>query len=311
MPPFVVFNPAAGRAASRRLRRLLETFAPGRVAVTVGPGDGARLAAEAAGAGLDPIVVAGGDGLVAEVVNGLAPEFERVRLALLPSGTGNDFARGLGVPLDPVAALAVIRSGRTRSVDLARIEFPDPTTGATRERWLANALVAGLAGRIARRANRAGKRRWGARAYRAAVLPELARARAVETELVLTGRPSAGREEHLQIDAYALAVANGPFVGGGVRVAPEARFDDGLLDLVVLPRLGRAALTAVAVKLLAGGADGGRLWRRQCRRVRLRMEDGAWLNADGEELPGGRAKLELVPAALRVLAPRPPPTASR
>lgn len=304
MRPFVVFNPSAGGAASPgRLRRLLAGFPSCELVSTRGPGDGARLAARAAEAGHDPIVVAGGDGLLGEVVNGLAPDFGRVRLGLLPMGTGNDFARGLGLPLEPAAAVAAILGGTERAVDLGRAEIGGSGHEPPRFRWFANALVAGLAGRVARRANRGRKSRWGWLAYRAAALPELAGARPVETELVLDGAPGTPGEERLRLDAHALAVVNAPFVGGGLWVAPEAEVDDGLLDVVVVPDLGRMELAAVVLRLLAGGRDAGLLVRRRARRVRFVMPETAWLNADGEDLAGRKATVEVACGALRLLVP--------
>lgn len=305
MRPFVIVNPAAGRAPGRdRLAALLSRLPDPEVAETRGPGDAARLAARAADEGADPIVVAGGDGLVAEVVNGLAPDPGRVRLALLPTGTGNDFARALGLGAGPEVALEALRSGRVRRVDAARLRAPGPGVDEASARWFVNAAVGGLAGRVARRAHRGRKRRWGALAYRIAALPELLRARAVPTELVLEG---VGGMERLELSAHAVAVSNGPFAGGGVRVAPAARVDDGWLEVVVVPELGAPELSVAVLRTLAGLGDGGRFLRRRARRVRLAIEGRAWLDADGEDVPGSEATVEVVPGALRVFAREPAP----
>lgn len=302
MTPFVVFNPGAGGAVPiRRLRSLLSRL-PGHAFVsTRGPGEAGWLAGRAADAGHDPIVVAGGDGLFAEVVNGLGAEPGRVRLGLLPMGTGNDLARGLGISRNPAAALETILAGSVRTVDAARMETTGmEAPGEPPARWFANAVVTGLAGRVAARARGGRKRRWGRLAYRVAALPELLRPRPVETELAIEG---AGATERLTLSAHAVAVSNGPFAGGGIRIAPAARIDDGWLDLVVVPGIGRRPLSIAVLRLLAGADDGGRLLRRRARRVRLATRDGAWLNADGEPVPGDEAEIRIVPGALRVLAP--------
>lgn len=305
MRPFVIVNPAAGRApGGDRLAALLSRLPDPEVAETCGPGDAARLAARAADEGADPIVVAGGDGLVAEVVNGLAPDPGRVRLALLPTGTGNDFARALGLGADPETALEALRSGRVRRVDAARLRVAGAEADEASPRWFVNAMVGGLAGRVARRAHRGRKRRWGALAYRIAALPELLRARAVPTELVLEGVEGT---ERLELSAHAVAVSNGPFAGGGVRVAPAARVDDGWLEVVVVPALGAPELSLAVLRTLAGLGDGGRFLRRRARRVRLAIEGRAWLDADGEDVPGCEATVEVVPGALRVFAREPAP----
>lgn len=303
MRPFIVFNPAAGDAPSaRRLRGLVSRLPPHELVATRGPGDAGRLAAEAAEAGYDPIVVAGGDGLLGEVVNGLAPEPGRVRLGLLPMGTGNDFARGLGAPRDAGAALEAVLGGMERRVDAGRVRARrgDAGSAAASGWWVVNTLVAGLAGRVARRADGSAKRLWGSLAYRVAALRELPRARPVATEIVIESEEG---EERLELDAHAVAVTNGPFAGGGVPLAPDARLDDGWLDLVVVPDLGRWELSRLVVRLLAGRGDRGSLIRRRAHRVRLAMPETAWLDADGEHLPGREAMIEIVPGALRVLVP--------
>lgn len=303
--PFVIFNPAAGRAPGRdRLAALLSRLPDPELAETRAAGDAARLAARAAEDGHDPIVVAGGDGLLAEVVNGLAPDPGRVRLALLPTGTGNDFARALGLGADPETALEALRTGRVHRVDAARLRARGPGADEASPRWFVNAMVGGLAGRIARRAHRGRKRRWGALAYRIAAVPELLRARAVPTELVLEG---AADTERLELSTHAVAVSNGPFAGGGVRVAPAARVDDGWLEVVVVPALGAAELSVAVLRTLAGLGDGGRFLRRRARRVRLAIEGRACLDADGEDVAGSEATVEVVPGALRIIARAPAP----
>lgn len=308
MRPFVIQNPAAGRGlAAERLGRLLAALPGVERAVTAGPGEASRLARRAAAAGYDPIVVAGGDGLVAEVVNGLAPEPDRVRLAVVPTGTGNDFARGLGLGGRWEEAVAAIAEGRERRVDAARLrtEGAGGPAGGRADRWLVNALVTGLAGRVARRAGRARKRRWGSLAYRIAALPELARARARDAEEVEIEAEGSGEPRRLAVKAHAVAVLNGGFAGGGLRLVPEARPDDGCWHLLVLPDLGPVRLAGVALRLFAGAEVGEPLLRRRIRRVRIAASGPAWLNADGEDLEGGWAQIEVVPGALRILGAGP------
>lgn len=311
MRPFVVFNPGAGGAVREdRLRRALSRLPGAELVITRAPGDASALAAEAVSQGYDTIVAAGGDGLVGEVVNGLAPDFARARLGVVALGTGNDFARGLGLPLKTAAAVELIRAGETRLVDVAKLRLPGSAGSPLPPRWFVNALVAGLPGRIARRTSRAGKRRWGALAYRTAAMPELIRARPVEIELELHDGPGMAGER-LCVDAYGVIVAIGPYAGGGVCVAPAASQVDGLLHVVLSPDMGRVALTLVAVRLMLGGGDGGRLLRRRARRIRLRVREGACFNVDGEDLPGTEAVVELVPRLLRVLSVAPSPVGTR
>lgn len=260
------------------------------------------MAARAAAQGFDPLLVAGGDGLLSEVVNGLAPDFARVALGLLPLGTGNDLARTLGIPKHPVAAVEVVRAGRVRRIDVATIATREGSDGASGPaRYFLNATVAGFAGRVAGRPTAASKRRWRGLAYRWAALSELRHLAPSRTEVVVDGKT-------VRREAYAAVVANGCFLGGGMRMVPGARPDDGLLDVLVVPALPLPGLVHLLARLLLGGAPAGAgLVRLRGRRIGLRMAGEAWLNADGEALPGRTAEMEALAGRLRFLAPPGPP----
>lgn len=308
MPPFVVFSPrAAGRAGEDLFRERLSRLLPGAaLRATAAPGHARRLARDAALEGFDPVVAAGGDGLAHEVVNGLAEAADAregggrpfpVRLALIPRGTGNDLARSLGVPRRLAAACAAIRAGEERRLDALRVETDEPGPDGLRSRLLVNMAVASFAGRVAHRVEAAAKARVGGLAYRIAALRELRHLRAFGTRVRVDGRRHAG-------PSYLVAVANGPFAGGGIRLAPGARPDDGLLDLLVVPELPLPALTWTLARLLAGRGPGRtRTLRLRGREAEVEIRPRLWLNVDGEDLPGGSARFRVVPDALVVLVP--------
>lgn len=256
------------------------------------------MAARAAADGFDPLLVAGGDGLLSEVVNGLAPDFSRVALGLLPLGTGNDLARTLRIPRRPGTAVEVVRARSVRRIDAARIvtgEGPGSATGPPR--YFVNAAVSGFAGQVASRVTAAAKRRWRGLAYRRAALSELRRLTPGRTEVVVD-------EETVRCEAYAVVVANGRFLGGGIQMVPGARPDDGLLDVLVVPSLPLPGLVGHLARLLLGVAPAsGGLLRLRGRRIGLRVAGKAWLNADGEDLPGRWAEVEILPGELRFLLP--------
>jgi len=127
MKTSVILNPKAGSAGEAAgLEEVLRRRPGTSVHRTETAGDAERLAREALAAGAELVVAAGGDGTLNEVVNGLSADFGRARLGLLPLGTGNDFARSIGVPNDLEAALAILNEGKeVRAIDVARADVGD------------------------------------------------------------------------------------------------------------------------------------------------------------------------------------------
>lgn len=258
------------------------------------------MSAEAAATGVEILVVAGGDGLLSEVVNGLMSDpaaASRMRLGLLPLGTGNDAARGLGLPGALRDALGVVRRGRWRWIDLGRITaVGGRRPGSPPVRWFMNmALVGPVAGL---RLEPAQKRMWGRFAYLRRALPELLRLRACPIGLTLEGG------ERLRTEGYVVALANGPYMGGGVPIAASARPDDGLLDVVLVPAVARRRLPGLVLRNLRGRTTPGRgIVRRRVRVVDVEVPPEVPFNVDGEVFRMAPARVEMWPAALRVIVP--------
>lgn len=287
----VILNPAAGRAgdAADVVQRLASL--PGATLVrTEGPGHAAALARGAAREGCERLVVAGGDGTVSEAVDGLGPGFGDVSLGIVPLGTGNDFARSVGLPLDPHSAVDALGSSRPRRVDVAGVDGWDAG-------FLVNMAIGGFGGRVERHLTQDRKRRWGALAYVWAAARELRRVPRHRVRIRLDG-------EELRMDAATVVVANGPRAGGGIPVAPRARVDDGLLDVVVLLHAPLPGLLRGIVRAFRGRHldSAGFLWRR-ARRISVSSTPGMWFNADGEHVGRGSVRFELRPGVLPVLAP--------
>jgi diacylglycerol kinase (ATP) len=239
---WVILNPAAGQGRAERLwpgmagrvRALGVSFTQ---AVTCGPGDAIELARQAVEAGAARIVVAGGDGTLNEVVNGcVRARVEGTRLpelALLPIGTGTDFARGLGIG-SVEEALAALQGGHARPIDLGVVRYCDEA-GRERERAFINVADFGL-GPVVSDHIAHGSRWLGQAAYLYGALRAIAGYRQAEVRLtvddVLTYAGPSG----------ILAVGNGRYFGGGMAITPKARPDDGLLDVVVLGATDRREL---------------------------------------------------------------------
>lgn len=287
-----ILNPVSPGARRRpELAGWLERTAGLDVRITTAPGDAARMAQEALDDGVRTLVVAGGDGTLHEVVNGLGEDAGRLRLALLPLGTGNDMAASLGIPLDLEAALALLDRGVPRPLDLVRI------TGAG-QGWLANFAMGGFAGRVAERVTPGRRRIWGRHVYLRAALAEVGDRRARTVRLRADGR---------ELDTgplFAVVVANGPRFGGGIPIAPGARPDDGFLDLLLLEAVSLPRFLLVIVRALRGRhlADPA-VTHLRVRRVEVEAEPDLPWNGDGETLGTGSRSFEVVPGLLPVLLP--------
>jgi diacylglycerol kinase (ATP) len=288
MRTFVVFNPKAGSAhLVDAVRARLESRPGVTLCQPEAPGDVTGCVAAAVRGGCNTLVAAGGDGTVNAVVNALAPDFGRCRLAVLPLGTGNDLCRTLAIPED---ALEVLDAGRERRLDLMRVET------AGRSWYAVNAASGGFSGQLHEAMSDDLKATWGPLAYllgAVGVLPDLT---GYHTTLALDGGPAQ------RVEALNIIVANGRYAAGGWRVASRADPEDGLLDVVVVRDGPLLDLTAVAARLVAGDyLDSDAVWHGRARSVRVASEPGMWFSVDGEAVTSQPLTFTAVPGALRVL----------
>ncbi len=250
----------------------------------------ARSAGEAVAAGVDAVLVCGGDGMVHLALQALAGS--AVTLGVLPCGTGNDFARSVGIPLRSLpAALEVVLAGVRRTVDLGRAG----------DRWFGAVLASGFDSKVNDRSNRM---RWpsGRLRYDLAMVAELASFRPLRYRIGLD-------REQLELDAMLVAVGNGPSYGGGMQICPGASQADGLLDVTVISRMSRSTL----VRLFPSVYSGRHVQHRQVltfRSSRVEIDaDDVTAYADGEPVGALPLTCRAVPAALQVFAPVSNPTA--
>lgn len=290
----LIVNPTSGKNTGARIGTEALTLlrAAGADILDLSAAD-ARSALEQGRAAIaagevDRLVVAGGDGMVhlgADLCAGTG-----VPLGIIAAGTGNDIARELGLPVrDAAKAVERILEGRTRAVDAARLG-----DGTGHDRWFVGVLAAGFDAVVNERAN---AWRWpkGPMRYNLAIGRELPAFRAIPYVLELDG-------ERVETDAMLVAVGNGPAYGGGMKVVPDARFDDGLLDVLVLHRIPTWEFLRVFPRVRTGGhVDHPAVEVRRARTVRLEAT-GIVSYADGERFAPLPVTLEAVPAALAVLA---------
>jgi YegS/Rv2252/BmrU family lipid kinase len=322
----VIFNPTAKGEKAKHFRHHLDQIgSQASLKLTTGPDDARRLAAEAVTEGFGTVVAAGGDGTVNEVLNGLAdaPEgFERTRLAVLPLGTVNVFARELAVPLKLEPAWRTILQGRETRIDLPSVEYrpvadkekaspppgqaestmPPRSVGSgnalpqseSRRRHFAQLAGAGLDARAVELVNWPLKKRIGMLAYIVAGLQ------------ALLGAPfkiTAAGNNHSATGGLVL-IGNGRLYGGNFRVFPQANLNDGLLDVCVLPRVNWVTLIRCGPQLLLRGtlpASATEVFQSEA--VTLTCPLPAPLELDGEWIGYVPARFSIVRSRLRVVVP--------
>ena len=306
--PLVIVNPTSARGATREAwpgmaSDLRRHFGPFAVAFTESGGDAALIAEREARAGRRFVIACGGDGTVSEVANGLLRSGADAELGLLPSGTGGDFRRTLGVPARVPDAARALRVGRTRALDAGRVTFVGEG-GGEESRYFLNVASFGMGGDVIRRVKgqawlgAAGPRLLGGR---------LAFAAAAAQSAVAFERPAVrvrlDEGEESQLSVANFAVANARFFGGGMKIAPEAKLDDGLFDVVAVGNMDALTIFRNSYRLYLGTHLGLRDVRHaRARRVSARAAGGGEvrLEVDGELAGRLPAVFEILPGALRV-----------
>jgi diacylglycerol kinase (ATP) len=310
--PLVIVNPASAGGATRRAwpsaASVLRThFGPFECAFTEGAGDAARIAEREARAGRRLVIACGGDGTISEVADGLMRSGADTELGVFPSGTGGDFRRTLKVPARAADAAAALREGVTRRVDAGLVTYADGE-GGRRTRRFVNVASFGMGGEVIRRVKEekllgAGLSRLagGRAAFAASALRT-----AVEFEKPLIAvRLDGGPEARLRVTNFC--VANARYFGGGMRVAPTARLDDGRLDAVAIGDLSALSILANSYRLYLGTHLGMKeVGHARVRTIEARLAAGAevMLEVDGELVGGLPATFEVLPGALRVRCPK-------
>lgn len=286
----IIVNPNAGSVEETgELQEKLASLPDTSVALTAAEGDAERIARDAVRSGADLVVAAGGDGTLNEVVNGLAEDFGRARLGLIPLGTGNDFARTINVPADLDASLAILQEGRARATDVGRVTFGGKC------RHFINMAVGGFSPIVSERADEA-KERWGPLAYlRGAIgaLPELS---GFKSTLCFADG------ERMEIETYNIVLSNGRYVAAGIPVAPGSILDDGLLDVLIAPVTTIPQLAVLVPQVLLGRhMESDLLVFRQTASVEITADPPMMWNVDGEIIGDQPARFEVLPRVLQVV----------
>jgi diacylglycerol kinase (ATP) len=314
--PLVIVNPASASGATARewpqLAHSLAThFGAFNRAFTTRAGEARRIAEREALAGRRFIIACGGDGTLNEVANGILEAGVGVaELGILPSGTGGDFRRTLRIPSRGSDAARVLRTGKTRTIDVGRVTYLNHA-GETESRFFLGVSSCGLSGKVIERV-KGEKGSWlspgRSRALGGGKLSfALSTLQATLSSENTRLRIQLDEREERRLKVVNFCVANARYFGGGMMIAPEAKLNDGAFDCVVIGDLSALDILSNGYKLYRGthlSLDG--VYHAPARRVHVQAaRDGEHvaLEVDGE-LPGHLpATFEIVPGALRVRCP--------
>lgn len=295
----VILNPSACRGEAGRRRDEVETYmsravrnlhdiVSWRVIETTGPDSATTLAREAVATGVHVIVAAGGDGTLGQVLNGVIGS--EVKLGLIPLGTGNDFARTLGVGSSIKDAVLSIFYGEPVKVDVGKIK----------DRYFINVAGCGFDAVVAQRVNMAGSKLKGRAAYLAAVYQSLREYEPTEMSLTLDG-------ETRELRAILCAVANARSYGGGMKIAPDALVNDGLFDICVVSAAKWEFVRSFSRVFKGTHTTHPDVLMARARSVRVETARPIPVLVDGEIFGETPTDFTLLPKAVTVLGPERPP----
>jgi YegS/Rv2252/BmrU family lipid kinase len=313
--PLVIVNPESAGGATRAAwpgiaSELATHFGSFTPCFTKRAGEGIELAAKAVRAGIKLIIACGGDGTISEVANGILSAGSDAELGILPSGTGGDFRRTLGIPARVASAAAILRNGRTRLIDVGRITFTNDA-GDLESRYFLGVASFGMSADVIARVKEGGPDwlptkgpKWltGRISFAMAMLQTAARKSATRVIVQLDDDPA------LHMTVANLCIANARYFGGGMKIAPNAKLTDGQFDVVSIGDLGAGRILANAPRLYVGAhlsmAQVGHALAARITARPVGKSETVEVEVDGE-IPGNLpATFQILPKALRVRTTR-------
>jgi diacylglycerol kinase (ATP) len=314
MKPLLIVNPRSGGG------RTGETFDAMRDVITRAIGDvdvtltersrhASEIARDAALEGRETVVAVGGDGSIHEVVNGLmrarAEGAARTRLGVIGQGIGGDFRKTLGIEHRLDRYCSALAGGRTRTIDVGRFRAAAEDSDDI-EGYFVNILSVGLGGLVDRYVAEGSRRLGGTFAYFTASARALLES-AIGALACTIHEGDRVREQ--EISTRSMAICNGRFFGSGMEIAPMARLDDGLFEVVDLGSAGLLRFAAVSSQVYSGRhVEHPDVQHFQCNRITMELlnkdaRERFLLDIDGEPLGRMPLTIEVIPSALEVLVP--------
>jgi YegS/Rv2252/BmrU family lipid kinase len=311
--PIIIVNPnSAGGSTRDRWSQIASDlrshFGPFRVALTKKQGDGTELAKKFIESGTGFIIACGGDGTINEVANGILQTGRDVELGIMPAGTGGDFRRTIGLASSPREAARQLREGKTKLIDVGKVTFLDHQ-GNPASRFFLNVASIGLSASINKRVKQKGDFQWipsevirGKTKFALSTLEEI-----LEKEFKTVAVKIDKREEKT-LNTINFCVCNARFFGGGMKIAPQAKLNDGYFNLVNIGDLNTGKILLNGYKLYNGThMDLSEVKSKLVKRIEIRPQnENEVINIETDgELPGKLpATFEIIPKALKIRVPK-------
>ena len=298
----IVFNPAAagGKAGENKNRILSELSGQFgnkfEFSVTLSGIDAERIAKEAAESGYDVIIAVGGDGTVNQVVNGILQSSghrsSQTKLGIISFGTGKGFSQSLGLPKDIASQIKLIKNDVSRFVDIGKINFE----GKDSVRYFINELQFGIGGKVNESISPLTKKMLGRFAFGFEAVKTLLNYKASEIKIEL-------EQISETKNVIGVIIANGSYTGGGMKLTPAARLNDGLFDVLIIEDMPLTARFNSFSKIYSGrhiGLPAFKLFRT--RELRFSYGNGLSVESDGELIHGKCISSEVIPSALSIIS---------
>ena len=298
-----IVNPNAGNGKGLRdwhliaesMRKVNLSFT---VKFTESKGHAVLLTKEAVNTGIRNIITIGGDGTLNEVVNGIFSiagfRSTDMSLALIPVGTGNDWGRMFGIPLDYEKAVRIISDGNQMLHDIGTLTYFDGSE--KKVRYFINIAGLGFESVVVKRTNYQKDRgRSGKAIYFYNLLMSLLSYKNTRAEIIIDG-------EKISADVFSINVGNGKYCGGGMRQTPDALPDDGLLDVTVINGIGKIEII-MSLKMLYDGTilTHPKIDGYKCRNLKVSSDSILWAEADGESLGHTPAEFSIIPSGINIV----------
>ena len=312
--PIVIINPESAGGSTRddwpgiasELSTHFGSFTP---KFTTRAGEGIEIAASAARKGVKLIIACGGDGTISEVANGILSVGSETELGILPSGTGGDFRKTIGIPPRVAAAAQILRQGQTRLIDVGKVTLTRDD-GELESRYFLGVASFGMSADVIARVKEGGPDwlptkgpKWltGRLSFAVAMLQTAAKKSATRVVVQLDDDPA----RHMTV--ANLCIANARYFGGGMKIAPNATLADGKFDVISIGDLGAARILANAPRLYVGAhlsmSEVGHALAAKVSARSLDKNETVEVEVDGE-IPGCLpATFQILPKALRVRSP--------
>lgn len=266
-----IVNPTAGRDRAKNLIPIIEDIMSQRdvdykIVTTKGPEDGTKIAYQGIKEGYETVVAVGGDGTINEVTKGILLA-GKGNLGIIPGGTGNDLARTLNIPSDPEETINIILKGKVKEIDV----------GEVADKNFLNVASTGLDSEIAKNTEKIKKYIKGKFAYTIGLLKTLFLYKNKRVKIQLDNLER-------EMDILLIAVANGKYYGGGMKISPDAAIDDGYFHVCLIKKISKLKLLFIFPSVFKGrhGKYKKYVEFHKSKKVRIETTDKIYLNIDGE-----------------------------